>query len=266
MVQVLLQCQNWSLWAVYIWRPRREQKQLHNRRGVHEDLRSRGWFPVVRQGPGHRRRGKAGERGGAQGTTHHSPCIMSSSLLLPGGEAAVSCEPHWASSPGREWQKVNPRDLFVIISDWSHAAFSHLGTLTQPPSRAGLQCSWALHLGLENSIPFCSWFGSWDHSSIFFWKYRICQDDRPRMMSGPTMLALSKFFFLFFCREHAKSGPQKPWSLRRTPAGLGFGCFWNSSVSSQFSPLPSSARRVHFLSSMGLHVLILSHPVGLVPW
>ena len=25
------------------------------------------------------------------------------------------------------------------------------------------------------------------------------------------------------------------------------------------------ARRVHFLSSMGLHVLILSHPVGSVP-
>jgi len=49
---------------------------------------------VVRQGPGHRRRGRAGERGGAQGATHHPPCRMSSSLLLPGGKAAVSCKTH----------------------------------------------------------------------------------------------------------------------------------------------------------------------------
>ena len=47
---------------------------------------------MVRQGPRHRRRGRAGERGGAQGATHHSPCTVSSSSLLPGGEAAVSCE------------------------------------------------------------------------------------------------------------------------------------------------------------------------------
>ena len=113
--------------AVCVWWLWREWKQLWKVRGLHEDVLSRGRVPVVRQGQGHRRRGRAGERSGAQGATHHSPCTVSSSSLLPGEEAAVSCEnTHWASSPGREWQKVNPWCFFVIIWAWSHAPLSQM--------------------------------------------------------------------------------------------------------------------------------------------
>ena len=44
-----------------------------------------------------------------------------------------------------------------------------------------------------------------------------------------TMMTLNKF--LSFCRGYVKNGSKKMWHSRRTPAGLGHGCFWNCSVS-----------------------------------
>ena len=106
---------------------RKEWKQLWKVRGLHKDLLSRGRVPVVRQGTGHRRRGRAGERGGAQGTTHYSPCTVSFLLAAArrsGG--SVLWNPHWVSSPRREWQKINPWCFFVIISAWSHVPLSQV--------------------------------------------------------------------------------------------------------------------------------------------
>ena len=46
----------------------------------------------------------------------------------------------------------------------------------------------------------------------------------------------------FFLQRTQEEWIRKCWSLRRTPAGLGCGCIWTSSVSSQsFSALPSPA-------------------------
>ena len=106
--------------AKWLWR---EQKQLQHDRGLlkvllsqlHEDLLHTGRVPGVRQGAGHWRRGRAGQRGGAQGATHHSPCTVSSSSLLPGGEAAVSCETHTE----RVLQGENGRRSTPVASLWS---------------------------------------------------------------------------------------------------------------------------------------------------
>ena len=79
-----------------MWRLWRKQKQLPNKRGLHEDLLSKGTVPVVRQGPGHRRRGRAGERGGAQGPhTIHSaqglpPCCCQEERLQCPVKATLS--------------------------------------------------------------------------------------------------------------------------------------------------------------------------------
>ena len=108
--------------------------------------------------------------------------------------------------------------------------------------------------GLENSFPSHWPFESW---ALWFHIFQKILDLSrwPVSTSGAGTQQIP-----FFLQRACEEWSLKLWSLRRIPAGLGCGCFGNSSVSSQFfSPLPSSAEPAYFLSSMGLHVLILSH-------
>ena len=151
--------------------------------------------PCGKTGARAQEEGRAGEMGGAQGATHHSPCTVSSSSLLPGEEAAVSCEnTHWASSPGRGWQKVNPWCFFVIIWAWSHAPlsqmehwFSHatgqVCMLLSTTPRLGKFTSFLLAIRVIGT------------SSIVFWKHSICQDDRCPSLGLQWWQSTSSFLF-----------------------------------------------------------------------
>ena len=117
--------------------------------------------PCGKTGARAQEEGRAGEMGGAQGATHHSPCTVSSSSLLPGEEAAVSCETHTERVlQGEDGRRSTP-DISLWSSEPDHMLLFLIWEhwLSHPPG-AGLQCSWVPHLGLENSLPFCSWFGN----------------------------------------------------------------------------------------------------------
>ena len=135
------------------------------------------WRPAIQR---HSPCGKTGARAQEEGkgwgngwsSGDHTPFTLHGVFLLAAARrrgCSVLWNPHWASSPGREWQKVNPRYLFVIIWAWSHAPLSQLGTLTQPPCRAGLQCFCISYICLENSLP--SWWSFGTVVPYFFWKY-----------------------------------------------------------------------------------------------
>ena len=91
--------------------------------------------------------------------------------------------------------------LFLIWVHW----------LSHPPG-AGLQCSWVPHLGLENSLPFCSRFGNvvpYCFENMGSIKLTIVE------VWGYTDGSTSSFL----SAEDMRRGVQKLWCPRRTPAG-----------------------------------------------
>ena len=199
---------------------------------------------MVRQGAGHRRRGRAGERG-AQGATRHSPCTVSSPSLLPGGEAAVSCETHTErvlqgengrSTPDASLWSSEP-DHMLLFLRWEHWLSHPPGQVCRAPEHH--TWTWKVHFFPEGRS------GHEDSGSVFFGKSRICQDDQCPGL-GLQMMALSKF--LSFCRGHVETVSQKMWSPRRIPAGLGHGCFYTIQ-SPRSSSLPYSPQQSLPISS-----------------
>ena len=192
----------------------------------------------------------------------HTPFTMHSVFLLDAARrrgCSVLWNPHWASFPRREWQKVNPWCLFVIISAWSHAPLSQLGTAIQPPSRAGLQCSWVPHLGLENSLSSFRPLGHEDYGSILFGKSRICLVDWCPPVGLQRCHSTSSFCFAEDMRGVVPETLKSEEDPCRAVLHLLLKHF---NLLPVFSPPTCLSCTCLFPFLLCVHVLTLPHPVG----
>ena len=99
----------------------------------------------------------------------------------------------------RVLQGENGRRSTLDASLWSSEPDHMLPFLKWNTDSAMLQgrsaCSWAPHLGLENSLLSCWPLNHRDYSSIVFWKHSVCQDDRCPSLGLHWWQSTSSFLF-----------------------------------------------------------------------